>query len=129
MHFKISGTTVHKIKKRIREIDSHKEFYQFFSDQCEHVLMHLVDPEHEPDCKALGYSVVVLSCYVKARRDSLLVSDWFITQGQLLEAIRLVEEASSYETQASGQAGREEHLLTLLHRIVSRLPASRPPDE
>lgn len=129
MHFKVSGKTVRKIKKRIREIDSHQEFYQYFSDQCEHVLVHLVNPEHEPDCEFIGYSVVVLSCYVKARRESLLVSDWFITQGQLLEAIRLVEEASSYETQASGQADREEHLLTLLNRIVSRLPASRPPDK
>ena len=128
MHFKISGAVVNDIKKRIREIDSHKEFYDFFSDHCEHVLVHLVDPKHEPDCKAIGFSLVVLSSYAKARRESLLVSDWFITQGQLLEAIRLVEDASN-ETQATGHASGKMHLLALLNRIARRRSASRSSDE
>ncbi len=128
MHFKISRGVVDEIKKRIREIESHMEFYDFFSDHCEHVLVHLVDPKHEPDCNSIGYSLVVLSSYAKARREALLVSDWFITQGQLLEAIRLVEDASD-ETQAPRQAGGEKHILTLLDRIARRRSASRPTDK
>lgn len=111
--------TVHEVRRKINEIESQKEFYKWYSIHCEHVVMHAHDPSHDPDCATKNYSFVVLSAYAMARRTSLLVADWAILQGQLLEAIRLVENMPD-ETQAFGPARGEDYLLALLNSLANR---------